>query len=327
MKEASGKLYRFVCKRTCTSVNALLFCLWISYYNPMNRTQLYALLGNFPEKSSNCNVQTLEVIDCGSYHRHKLSYNVEADEVVTAYVCIPKHLNKQVPGIFCHHQHNGEFHLGKSEVVGLAGNPEQAYAAELAERGYVTFASDALAFEDRNWHEEAFLAETYEGTARMSLGTTFIAKLLHDISIGVDVLSGINEVDTEKIGFIGHSYGGKMAFWAAAHDHRITAAVSHCGSTSVRRSLEKDAGILPELMIPGFLKYGDVVDVAKLSQSSFLISATTRDVWSEDAEVMYEELAKSGKDVELRIYDDIHRFSDEMRENAYDFLDRKLRSS
>ena len=30
----------------------------------------------------------------------------------------------------------GQFDPGRSEVVGLAGNPDQAYGAELAERGY-----------------------------------------------------------------------------------------------------------------------------------------------------------------------------------------------
>jgi len=207
----------------------------------------------------------------------------------------------------------------------LAGNPEQAYAAELAERGYATFAVDALAFEDRNWHDESFLAETYEATARISQGTTFMAKLLSDISIALDVLCGIDEVDSNRIGFIGHSYGGKMAFWAAAHDERIKAAVSHCGSTSLKRSLEKDAGILPELTIPNFLEYGDVVDVAKLSNASLLISGTTRDVWSEDAQEMHDELqSNSSVDSELAIYDDVHRFNGEMRENAYKFLDKGL---
>ena len=38
-----------------------------------------------------------------------------------------------------------------SEVVGLKGDADQAYASELAERGYVVIAPDALAFEERNW--------------------------------------------------------------------------------------------------------------------------------------------------------------------------------
>ena len=290
----------------------------------MNRDTFLSLIGAFPRKPSDPSVQTVEIVDCGAYRRHKLTYNVEDGESISAYVCIPKDITGKVPGIFCHHQHMGEFDIGKSEVVGLVGNPDQAYAAELAERGYVTFASDALAFEDRNWHDEPFLAETYEGTARISLGTTFMAKLLHDITIGIDVLSGIDEVDVSRIGFIGHSYGGKMAFWAAAYDHRIRAAVASCGSISLKRSLERDAGILPELMIPGFLAHGDVQDVASLAEAAFLISGASDDVWSEGSQELRDTMVENGIDAESRMYEGEHCFRKDMREYAYDFLDHKL---
>lgn len=292
----------------------------------MNKQIFAELIGPLPTKPTELDCKTLESIDCETYTRHLIEFNVEDTERITAYVCIPKDVDVKVPGIFCHHQHNGEFNLGKSEVVGLAGNSEQAYATELAERGYVTIAIDALAFEDRNWHDEPFLAETYEATARISNGTTFMAKLLHDISVTIDVLSGINEVDKDRIGFIGHSYGGKMAFWAAAHDDRITTAVSHCGSTSIKRSLQRDAGVLPELTVPSMLAYGDIADVAKVSNASFLISGTSRDVWSEDADELYTALIDNGNDTEVVRYDDIHRFSKEMRENAYRFLDHRLKN-
>jgi hypothetical protein len=48
-------------------------------------------------------------------------------------------MQKPAPAIFCHHQHAGNFRIGKSELVGLDGDPNQAYAEELAERGYITF--------------------------------------------------------------------------------------------------------------------------------------------------------------------------------------------
>lgn len=291
----------------------------------MDKATFLDLLGPAPTRPAALEVSTLEITDCGSYTRHLLTYKVEENEKVTAFVCIPKNLTNKVPGIFCHHQHNGEFNLGKSEAVGLAGNPEQAYAAELAERGYVTFAADALAFENRNWHDEPFLAETYEATARISSGTTFMAKLLHDISVGIDVLQGIDEVDTDRIGFIGHSYGGKMAFWACAYDHRITSAVSHCGSTSLRRSLEKDAGILPEQTIPGFLNYGDIVDVAKLSNAKLLVSGTTDDIWSDGVKELHDSLSTdSSVYSEYALFEGEHAFSKDMRHNAYDFLHRTL---
>lgn len=287
----------------------------------MDKATFLKLIGELPNKPVSLDIKTIEVVDCGTYNRHKISYFVEDNERVAAFVCLPKNIEGKVPGIFCHHQHNGEFHLGKSEVVGLAGNPEQAYAAELAERGYVTIAVDALAFEDRNWHDEPFLAETYEATARITQGKTFMAKLLHDIAVSIDVLCGIGEVDADKIGFIGHSYGGKMAFWAAAYDDRIKATVSHCGSTSLRRSLDHDAGVLPELTIPNFLAHGDIADVAKLANAKLLISGTTRDVWSEDAQEIHDAV----EDSELHVYENEHRFTDEMRHDAYAFLDKHLR--
>src|ERR1700721_2312877 len=96
--------------------------------------EILKLLGTFPEKVE-LEPQVIEEVDFGSFTRQKVSYLVEANERVNAYVCIPKELSAKVPAIFCHHQHNREFEIGKSEVVGLAGNPDQAYAKELAERG------------------------------------------------------------------------------------------------------------------------------------------------------------------------------------------------
>lgn len=78
-------------------------------------------------------------------------------------------------------------------------------------------------------------------------------------------------------------------------------------------------------MIPGFLQHGDVLDVARLADAAFLISGTTDDVWSENAQELYDGLIQSSKDAELRIYKDTHRFRDDMRAYAYDFLDRKLK--
>jgi hypothetical protein len=68
-----------------------------------------------------------------------------------------------------------------------------------------------------------------------------------------------------------------------------------------------------------------VIDVAKLMNAKILISGTTKDVWSEDAQFMHDTLqSDSNVESELFIYEDEHRFSSEMRENAYKFLDRNL---
>jgi dienelactone hydrolase len=291
----------------------------------MERGEFKTLLGPLPIRPDTLGVTVEEQVDCGEYVRNLLSYNVEEGETITAYVCIPKGIKEPAPGVICHHQHNGEFDLGKNELVGLAGDPEQAYAAEFAKLGYITLAADALAFGDRNGHPEPFLAEIYEATARISQGTTLMAKLLHDIDISVEVLAALPEVDEDNIGFLGYSYGGKMAFWTAAHNPRIKAAVSHCGSTSLRRCLEKDGGILPAQTIPNFLQHGDVVDVAKLSYAKLFISGTDQDIWSEGIAELQHALSSSPVHVETALFDGEHRFSKEMRGQAYSFLRRWLR--
>jgi dienelactone hydrolase len=159
----------------------------------IDRAKLLELLGPFPERVP-LEPRRLEVVDCGSYLREKVEYSTELNERVSAYLCVPKQLTAQSAAVFCHHQHNFEFTLGKSEVVGLAGNPDQAYAAELAERGYITFAPDAIGFEERNWSGGTFEASYYELASRLVRGHTLLAKVLHDASVGIDYLASRSEV-------------------------------------------------------------------------------------------------------------------------------------
>lgn len=250
---------------------------------------------------------------------------LEPEERISAYVCLPKNMTKPAPAIFCHHQHHGQFDIGKSEVVGLAGDPDKAYASELAERGYVTFAPDAIAFEERNWASPGS-CEYYELATRLVKGETLMAKVLHDAMRGVDYLAGRPEVDPVRIGSIGHSYGGRMALWLPAFDSRIKTSVSHCGCVSYADSLVREAGIQMEFCIPGFMQRHDVKDVVGCFQGcSLLISATTDDKWSRGAQELYDTVKKKlGDKVELTTYEGKHAFTREMREYAYDFIGRTM---
>lgn len=83
---------------------------------------------------TNAEVSATEVheeVQCDGYIRRRVSYAVPSGRA-SAFVCIPE-TKGPAPLVFCHHQHAGEFDLGKSEVCGLRGDPDQAYAAELAQ--------------------------------------------------------------------------------------------------------------------------------------------------------------------------------------------------
>jgi dienelactone hydrolase len=289
---------------------------------------LLSLFGPFPAKTD-LSPSVLESVDCGTYVREKVTYHVEAHERITAYVLIPKDVKPNTPAVFCHHQHDNNFELGKSEVVGLAGDPDQAYAAELAERGYVTLAPDAIAFEERNWSPIPARAEYIELANRLVRGQTLIAKVLHDISVGLDYLQSRPEVDPSRIGFIGHSYGGRMAIWAPAFDKRITVSVSHCGCVNYKNSFGRDTGIQMEFCIPNILQHADIEDIVTLIEpASLYISATDEDRWSRGAQELYDyaKPAFQQGELKLKVWPGEHVFVKEMREEAYTFLDNYLQA-
>jgi dienelactone hydrolase len=292
----------------------------------MNLVSLTELIGPSPSRCP-LNPTILSDVDCGAYVRQTVEYAVEEAERVKSFVLLPKNASGMAPAVIAHHQHAGQFDLGKSEVVGLAGNPDQAYGAELAECGYVVMAPDAPAFEERNWSAIGGQAEYYELASRLVRGQTLLGKALHDVRVALDYLATLSEVDPSRIGFIGHSYGGRMAIWASVFDERIRAAVSNCGCVNYRNSLTRDAGIQMAFCVPGILALGDLEDVLRLAAPrALLIQAAEDDKWSQGAQVMFDHARSAFPEgqLEIRSWPGGHRFSQSMRKTAYAFLDRHL---
>ena len=268
-----------------------------------------------------------EEVQCEGYVRRHVTYAVPSGRA-SAFVCIPDGLTGPAPLVFCHHQHDNEFDLGKSEVCGLRGNPDLAYAAELAQRGFVTLSPDAIGFEDRNGAAGANVT-WFELSSRLVLGRTLLADCLQEVSLALDYASTLAEVDPARIGFIGHSYGGRMAMWAPAWDERIRASVSSCGCIPYRDSFARDAGFQAELVVPGFAARFDVEDVLALSLGcEVLLIAAQDDVWSRGADDIDRNLRHRGVEhVDVHRVPGGHEFRPAERELAYDFLAHHLAAS
>ena len=52
-------------------------------------------------------IEHLERVDCGSYVRDKISYAVDQDQRVHAYVCVPRGTGGAWSAVFCHHPECG----------------------------------------------------------------------------------------------------------------------------------------------------------------------------------------------------------------------------
>lgn len=184
-----------------------------------------AVAGPLPGPEMRCALKPMvqEEVDCGSYVRRLITYTAQPQPggQVPAYLCIPKAAlaGTKVPAVLC--LHPTENTIGHKVVVGLGGKPHRQYAAELAERGYVT------------------LAPSYPGLANyqpdlkalhMPSGTM---KAVWDNIRGLDYLESLPFVDSSR-GFaaIGHSLGGHNSIYTAVMDGRIKVIVSSCGFDS-----------------------------------------------------------------------------------------------
>lgn len=271
-----------------------------------------------------------ESVELDGYVRDKVVYSTAPGVRVSAYVCRPPAPARAVPGVFCHHQHAGDFALGKSESVGLGGDPSLAYAAELATEGIVTIAPDAIGFEERNWSRHGAGDVTwFELSRRLLAGRTLLADCLREVTVGLNYLASRPEVDASRLGFIGHSYGGRMALFAPAYDHRIRASVSNCQCIPYRLTFSQDVGCQAEFVLPGFAQEHDLEDLfdAYSAQTQLLLSVGRTDRFSRGYDEIFARARQALSDrVSLCAYDTGHAFTSEMRRTAYDFLHHGLGS-
>ena len=304
----------------------------------LDRRQLMRLLGTVPDGPPPLAPESVERVDLGDVIREKVTYAVEPGERVPAFVFLPKAGTARLPAVLCHHQHAGQYEVGKDGPAGLGSTEDQHYALELARRGYVTLAPDALCFNERQdpTHRlKGAECERYEALHRLTRGQSLQGKYVWDARRALDYLVSRPEVDRARIGMIGHSLGGQETLFTTAADTRIKAAVSSCGFASLA-VLERDRIIHNfALFVPGLAEAGDYGAVlALIAPRPFLVAARTADpIFPRDgieatvtaARAAYAALGAA--DHLGTFYEDGgHEFSPAMREAAYAWLDRWLKA-
>ena len=294
------------------------------------RRVLRRCLGQMPAQCA-LRASVAERVAVPSGVREEVSYAVERGERVHAYLFLPKRPGPH-PAVVCVHQHHRQFHLGKSEPAGLAGEPEQFYALELAERGYVTLVPDAIGFEERQ--HPALRGQDYErfeANKRLTEGSCLQSKMLWDLMRGLDYLAARREVDPRRIGCLGHSLGGQETLFLCAMDRRVAVGVSSCGFSSYRALFAGAINHNFAAYVPGLMQYGDLDRVLGLvAPRPFLALAGQDDpifplagvrATVRGARRAYD---RSGDRLRLGVFPGGHGFSPPMREEAYAWLDRWL---
>ena len=195
-------------------------------------------------------------------------YSVEGVRV-SSYVLIPKDLKEgeKRPGLLCLHGHTKD---GKETLVGLSDsyreNPYRGYALDMVRAGFVTIVPDWWGWGEREEPDfnmgnrdkcnVKFMAAAMYGIPLLSL-------MILDGQAALDYLVSRPEVDSERIGCLGNSFGGRMTMYVTVFDQRINAcAPSGCANLFRERSSKLSS--CGAQFFPGLLKYGDVGEIFSL---------------------------------------------------------------
>jgi len=229
-----------------------------------------------------------------TYARNLISYKGNENDEIKAFLYLP-YTNKQNAGILIHHQHNSEYHLGKSEVAGIAGNKFQAFAPALAKMGFTVLVPDRITFEDRRKNCKGLTIDKFdwhqhynEFCYRLINGKLLITKVLNDSTIALNLLANLKTVNANKLMVVGHSDGGNNALFQSALDTRITYCCASGSLCSYKCKILNQTGISMMLMIPFFLKEFEMNHLVKcIAPRHLLLLSADRDKYSMDSDKIY----------------------------------------
>jgi dienelactone hydrolase len=287
-------------------------------------------------------VKLVSETDCGTYVRREITFTAEPGATVPAFVLVPKTVlegKTKRPGVLAAMPTNNI--EGNRPVVGLQGpaaKPNRNYGEELALRGFVVIAPP--------YPHLADYRPDLKGLGYAS-GTM---KAIWDNIRALDVLAAMPGVSPNGFGAIGHSLGGHNSIYTAVFDDRIKAVVSSCGFDSyLDYYSEKQAAVwkagqgwTQERYMPALASYAGRLHeipfdfhelIAALAPRAFLAISPQRDSnfkWQSVARVIAAarpvfQLHDAGGHLAVEHPDCEHDFPPEMRQKAYEWLERFLK--
>jgi len=190
------------------------------------------VFGSTPTEKAPLDPKVISEQDCGRYIRRKVSIQVQPGDRMPAYLLVPKSIRPgaKAPAIVCFYGTTSG--AGKETTVGLSGGkpgsaPEKNrdYAVWMAEAGFVAFAGDYL----RDGERLPPSGRPYDTTDfyQRFPDWSIHGKDAWDTMRAIDYLQSLDFVDGEKIGMIGHSYGGHSTIFTTALEPRIKCAVAN----------------------------------------------------------------------------------------------------
>lgn len=232
----------------------------------LRRERLRGLLGDLPEGGGGpVKAILLSTEEKDGFLLETLLLDLNGMELVPAYVAKPLQKEgeqKSLPLVIYNHSHGGNYAVGRKELlVGSSYLQEPSFAKVLTGMGFAVCSIDMWGFNERGGKSESELVKEM-----LWQGQVLWGMMVFDTLRLIDYMAQREDIDASRIGTIGMSMGGLMAWWAAALDERIKVIVDLCaqveaGSLIAKRGLDHHGFYS---YVPGLLKHFSTLDIQRL---------------------------------------------------------------
>ena len=179
---------------------------WLAATQPYKDLFWEEVIGRFPKSSQTANPRSRKILDDPKWTGYEVVLDVFPDVFAWGILLVPKNLKpgEQRPVVVCQHGLEGvPMDTITRDLNSRAFGYYKSFAAQLAERGFITFAPH----NPYRGQDKFRVLQRKANPLKKSLFSVILAQ--HDRIL--DWLSGLPSVDRQRIGFYGLSYGGKTA--------------------------------------------------------------------------------------------------------------------
>jgi dienelactone hydrolase len=174
------------------------------------------LIGRVPPDDTPLNPRTELALDTDKYTLYRITLDVTEGVEVYGNLLIPRNIRGRTAAVICQHGLSGTPEM--TTGLGMTKDtPYHEFARHLAEHGYVVFSPYLMQRLTAEINELVLMADAV-GMMRVAMPVAKTRRV-------VDFLQTLPQVDPERVGYYGLSYGGYSAIWISPLEPRLAATV------------------------------------------------------------------------------------------------------
>jgi len=292
---------------------------------PRLRERIWQALSVRPPEALDLDYQETGSSAREGYTVRNICYRSREDFYVTGNLYVPEGKGP-FPGVLCMHGHWPQ---------GKLAERVQSRGHTLARNGYVCLAVDAFGSGERaTTHGQFEYHGEMLGASLWNIGESLMGIQLIDNMRGIDLLTSLDFVSSDRIGATGASGGGNQTMWLAAMDDRITASVP-VASVGTFEAYVGGSNCVCETLPDGLMFMEESAVLALAAPNAVKICSCLGEIYPafspkemirsyEEARKVFQSLGADAK-LSYQVFNRPHGYWPEIREAMLGWFDLHLR--